>query len=43
LDIKDIKKISNLLQENDEVAKFIVKQIATWIGAAIYATTKWLK
>jgi len=35
LDIKDIKEISNLLQKNDKVTKSIVKQTATWIGAAV--------
>ena len=35
LDIKDIKDISNLLQTNDGVVSSIVKQIATWIGAAV--------
>ena len=38
LDIKDIKEIPNLLQKNDKVTKSIVKQIATWIGAAVINT-----
>ena len=38
LDIKDIKDISNLLQTNDGVVSSIVKQIATWIGAAVINT-----
>ena len=35
LNIKNIKEISNLLQKNDKVIKSIVKQLATWIGAAV--------
>ena len=35
LNIKNVKDISNLLQTNDGVAKSIVKQIATRIGAAV--------
>ena len=35
LDTKNIKEISNLLQKNDKVTESIVKQIATWIGAAV--------
>ena len=35
LDIEDIKDISNLLQTNNKVACSIVKEIASWIGAAI--------
>ena len=38
LDIEDIKDISNLLQTNDGVVSSIVKQIATWIGAAVINT-----
>ena len=38
LDIKDIKEIPNLLQKNDKVTKSIVKQLATWIGAAVINT-----
>jgi len=35
LDIENIKNISDLLQTNDGVVSSIVKQIATWIGAAV--------
>jgi len=35
LDIENIKDISDLLQTNDGVVSSIVKQIATWIGAAV--------
>jgi len=35
LDIKDIKDMSDLLQKDDKVIKSIVKQLATWIGAAV--------
>ena len=35
LDTKNIKEIFNLLKKNDKVTKSIVKQIATWIGAAV--------
>jgi len=38
LDIENIKDISNLLQTNDGVVSSIVKQIATWIGAAVINT-----
>jgi len=38
LDIENIKDISNLLQTNDRVVSSIVKQIATWIGAAVINT-----
>ena len=38
LDIEDIKDISDLLQTNDGVVSSIVKQIATWIGAAVINT-----
>ncbi|MBU1428878.1 ROK family protein, partial [bacterium] len=35
LNIKNVKDISDLLQTNDGVVSSIVKQIATWIGAAV--------
>ena len=35
LNIKNVKDISDLLQTNDKVACSIVRDIATWIGAAI--------
>ncbi|MBU4350392.1 ROK family transcriptional regulator [bacterium] len=35
LNIENIKDISNLLQTNDGVVSSIVKQIASWIGAAV--------
>lgn len=35
LDTKDIKEIFNLLKKNDKVTNSIVKQLATWIGAAV--------
>ena len=35
LNIENIKEISNLLQKDDKETKSIVKQLATWIGAAI--------
>ena len=38
LNIENIKDISNLLQTNDGVVSSIVKQIATWIGAAVINT-----
>jgi predicted NBD/HSP70 family sugar kinase len=38
LDIEDIGDISDLLQTNDGVVSSIVKQIATWIGAAVINT-----
>ena len=38
LNIENIKDISDLLQTNDGVVSSIVKQIATWIGAAVINT-----
>lgn len=38
LNIENIRDISNLLQTNDGVVSSIVKQIATWIGAAVINT-----
>ena len=35
LNIKNVKDISDLLQTNDKVACSIVKEIASWIGAAV--------
>jgi len=35
LDVKNIKEIFNLLKENNEATKSIVKQLATWIGVAV--------
>jgi len=35
LDTKNIKEIFNLLKKNDKETKSIVKQLATWIGAAV--------
>jgi len=35
LNIKNVKDISNLLQTNNKVACSIVKEIASWIGAAV--------
>ena len=35
LDTKNIKEIFNLLKKNDKATKSIVKQLATWIGAAV--------
>jgi len=38
LNVENIRDISNLLQKNDKETKSIVKQIATWIGAAVINT-----
>ncbi len=35
LPIKSLKKIAELLQQDNRIAKLIVKKIATWIGSAI--------
>jgi len=43
LDIENIEDIPNFLQANNGVFSSIVRDIATWIGAAIYATIRWLE
>lgn len=43
MDIENIEDIPNFLQANNGVLSSIVRDIATWIGAAIYATIRWLE